>query len=81
MAAVVNELKRLGIRAEEEKRRVRRSSGGTATGQVETYEDHRMAMSFAVTGLVTPGIRIMNPGCVSKTFPSFFQVLKRLTGG
>jgi 3-phosphoshikimate 1-carboxyvinyltransferase len=34
-----------------------------------------MAMSFAVAGLVAPGIRILNPACVSKTFPAFFDVL------
>jgi len=43
---------------------------------VETYEDHRMAMSFAVTGLRAPGIRIKNPGCVAKTFPGFFEQLR-----
>jgi 3-phosphoshikimate 1-carboxyvinyltransferase len=37
-----------------------------------------MAMSFAVTGLAAPGIRIRNPACVSKTFPEFFTVLERL---
>ena len=45
---------------------------------VETYDDHRMAMSFAITGLVAPGIRIRNPSCVTKTFPHFFAVLARL---
>jgi len=48
---------------------------------VETYDDHRIAMSFAITGLRAPGIRILNPGCVSKTFPEFFTVLRRLTAG
>jgi len=43
--------------------------------EIETYHDHRMAMCFAVLGLVTPGIRIRNPGCVKKTFPDFFQKL------
>ena len=45
---------------------------------IETYDDHRMAMSFAVLGLVTPGIEILDPGCVSKTFPDFFETLERL---
>jgi 3-phosphoshikimate 1-carboxyvinyltransferase len=40
-----------------------------------------MAMSFAVTGLRAPGIRILNPTCVSKTFPEYFTVLRRLTAG
>jgi 3-phosphoshikimate 1-carboxyvinyltransferase len=46
---------------------------------VQTYDDHRIAMSFAVTGLRAPGIRIVNPGCVSKTFPDYFDVLRGLT--
>ncbi|MDP9485901.1 MAG: 3-phosphoshikimate 1-carboxyvinyltransferase, partial [Actinomycetota bacterium] len=45
---------------------------------VETYGDHRMAMAFAVTGLVAPGIRIQDPGCVTKTFPDYFNRLESL---
>jgi 3-phosphoshikimate 1-carboxyvinyltransferase len=43
--------------------------------EIETYNDHRMAMSFAVLGLKVPGIKIKNPACVKKTFPNFFQKL------
>lgn len=43
--------------------------------EIETYNDHRMAMCFAVLGLNVPGIRIRNPSCVKKTFPNFFQKL------
>jgi 3-phosphoshikimate 1-carboxyvinyltransferase len=42
---------------------------------VETYNDHRMAMCFAILGLKVQGIRIQNPACVKKTFPNFFQKL------
>ncbi|MFM1768616.1 MAG: hypothetical protein RJA22_1145 [Verrucomicrobiota bacterium] len=42
---------------------------------IQTYEDHRMAMCFAVLGLKVPGIRIQHPECVRKTFPNFFQKL------
>lgn len=42
---------------------------------IETYEDHRMAMCFAMLGLKVPGIQIKNPACVRKTFPNFFQKL------
>lgn len=45
---------------------------------VETYRDHRMAMAFALIGLRVPGVQISDPGCVSKTFPDFFQVLEQL---
>jgi 3-phosphoshikimate 1-carboxyvinyltransferase len=43
--------------------------------EIETYNDHRMAMCFAILGLKVPGIRIINPACVKKTFPNFFQKL------
>ena len=42
---------------------------------IETYNDHRMAMCFAILGLKIPGIKINNPACVKKTFPNFFQKL------
>ncbi|MFM2081354.1 MAG: hypothetical protein RL380_45 [Verrucomicrobiota bacterium] len=43
--------------------------------EIETYNDHRMAMCFAILGLKVPGIKLQNPGCVKKTFPNFFQKL------
>jgi 3-phosphoshikimate 1-carboxyvinyltransferase len=81
VAAVVTELRRLGIRAEEEDDGFVVHPGVPVPADVETYDDHRMAMSFAVTALAAPGIRIKNPGCVSKTFPDFFGVLARLREG
>jgi len=42
---------------------------------IHTYNDHRMAMCFAILGLKVPGIRLQNPACVKKTFPNFFQKL------
>ena len=53
--------------------------GGTPTPAViETYNDHRMAMSFAVAGLRVPGVGIRNPACVGKSFPGFWEVLETL---
>jgi len=46
--------------------------------EVETYNDHRMAMSFALAGLARPGVTILNPGCTAKTFPRFFDNLASL---
>ena len=43
--------------------------------EIETYDDHRMAMCFAILGLKVPGIKIKNPACVKKTFPNYFQKL------
>jgi 3-phosphoshikimate 1-carboxyvinyltransferase len=45
---------------------------------VQTYDDHRMAMSFAVAGLRLPGVTICDPDCTQKTFPEFFDVLEKL---
>jgi 3-phosphoshikimate 1-carboxyvinyltransferase len=46
--------------------------------EIETYNDHRMAMSMALIGLRVPGIVIKNPGCVAKTYPRFFEDLEKL---
>ncbi len=45
---------------------------------IQTYNDHRMAMAFALIGLRVPGVTIENPACVSKTFPNYFDVLEIL---
>jgi 3-phosphoshikimate 1-carboxyvinyltransferase len=53
--------------------------GNTPHGaEIETYHDHRIAMSFAVLGLAIPGIRIQDEGCVDKSFPGFWGELKKL---
>lgn len=49
--------------------------------EIDTYEDHRMAMSFAVLGLKCPGLVINDPGCCAKTFPDFFDRFEKLAGG
>ena len=49
--------------------------------QIATYNDHRMAMCFAILGLKVPGIKIEHPACVKKTFPNFFQKLAGPTPG
>jgi 3-phosphoshikimate 1-carboxyvinyltransferase len=77
--AAATELRRMGLRVESDWDSVTIHPGAPQPCEVQTYDDHRMAMSFAVTGLRAPGIRIANPGCVSKTFPEFFDVLRRLT--
>ena len=48
---------------------------------IATYDDHRMAMSLALTGLRIPGIVIENPACVGKTFPGYWDVLADLVAG
>ena len=56
------------------------STDDTAFGSVETYDDHRMAMSLALVGLRVPGVVILDPGCTSKTYPQFFADLRGLAG-
>jgi 3-phosphoshikimate 1-carboxyvinyltransferase len=78
IAAVVTELARCGIRAEEEPDGVVVHPGQPRAAVIRTYRDHRMAMSFAVLGLASSRIEIADPGCVDKTFPDFFQRLETL---
>jgi 3-phosphoshikimate 1-carboxyvinyltransferase len=80
IAAVVTELRRLGITAEEEPDGFVVRPGAPRPAAIETYEDHRMAMSFALVGLRAPGIEIRDPGCVAKTFPDYFDALLTLVG-
>lgn len=53
-------------------------SGQTLPTRIETYADHRIAMSFALAGLRIGGIAILDPGCVAKTFPDYWDVLAGL---
>ena len=78
ITAVVTELARLGIRAEEEADGFVVHPGQPVPATIHTYRDHRMAMSFAILGLVARGIQIADPGCVDKTFPDFFDRLGAL---
>jgi 3-phosphoshikimate 1-carboxyvinyltransferase len=78
LAALATELRRFGAGVEEF------ADGLTITprplhgAEVETYNDHRMAMSLALVGLRVPGIVIKDPGCVAKTYPNFFADLEKL---
>jgi 3-phosphoshikimate 1-carboxyvinyltransferase len=77
--AAATELRRMGLRVDSTWDSVTIHPGTPQPCEIQTYNDHRMAMSFAVTGLQAPGISIANPECVSKTFPRFFDVLRGLT--
>jgi 3-phosphoshikimate 1-carboxyvinyltransferase len=76
--AMVTEFRKLGVPVVERQDGVEISPSQITPAEIETYKDHRVAMSFSLIGLKTPGIRIKDPGCVSKTFPTFFNVLARL---
>lgn len=77
--AVCTELERLGARVEEhEDGMTIYPCESVQPATVQTYNDHRMAMAFSLIGLRAEGIDIENPGCVSKTFPNYFEVLETL---
>ncbi|MGA8117539.1 MAG: 3-phosphoshikimate 1-carboxyvinyltransferase [Actinocatenispora sp.] len=78
IGAVVAELQRAGIDATEDPDGFTIRPGTPRPTEFETYDDHRMAMSLSLLGLRTPGIRIADPGCVAKTFPTFFDALDSL---
>jgi 3-phosphoshikimate 1-carboxyvinyltransferase len=75
---VVRELRRCGIDAAEEDDGFVVRPGAPTPARIETYGDHRMAMSFALLGLRSPGIEITDPGCVAKTFPGFWDTIDGL---
>ncbi len=79
VSATCTELKRLGVQVEEHE------DGMTIypckdfqPAEIQTYNDHRMAMAFSLIGLRFDGVTIENPSCVSKTFPNYFEVLEQL---
>lgn len=76
--AIATELSRFGIRCDEEQDAVTIYPGEPKPAVVQTYDDHRMAMAFALTGLRTEGIEIADPMCCRKTFETYFEVLDRL---
>ena len=78
VAAVVTELRRLGLSVEEHEDGMTIHPGPISPGTVATYDDHRMAMSFALLGLRQEGILIADAGCTAKTYPDYFSDLERL---
>jgi len=76
--AVATELTRLGILCTEEEAAITIYPGTPKAGIVQTYDDHRMAMAFALIGLKVEGIEIANPMCCKKTFEEYFDVLEQL---
>ncbi len=79
IAALATELRRLGLRVEDEHDAITVYPGPISPARIQTYDDHRMAMSFALIGLKAPGIEIADPDCTAKTYPRFFEDLAQLT--
>jgi 3-phosphoshikimate 1-carboxyvinyltransferase len=76
--ALATELRRLGATVVENDDGLEIAPSAMHPAAIETYDDHRIAMSFAVTGLKLSGVKIKDPGCVAKTFPDFFERLAAL---
>ena len=82
IAAPTRELRKLGVEVEEGPDWMRISplvpgSASPARVEIETYHDHRIAMSFGVLGSRLPGLRILDPGCVAKTYPNYWRDWQR----
>lgn len=76
--ALKKELGKMNIRVEDTQDTLTIYGGSPRAAQIDTYNDHRIAMAFAVAGLRLPGMVIRHPEVVNKTFPNFWEVLKRL---
>lgn len=78
LEALVKELTKTGIAIRELEDGLVIEGGRPQGAEIETYNDHRMAMSFAILGLTVPGMKIKDPGCVQKSFPGFWEELDKL---
>jgi 3-phosphoshikimate 1-carboxyvinyltransferase len=76
--ALAVELSKMGVRVKEEEDGLEIEGGKPHGAEIETYDDHRMAMSFAIAGLAIPGVKIKGERCVDKSFPRFWEKLQKL---
>jgi len=80
VAALKTELTKLGAQVDESENELTITPPEKITpANIDTYDDHRMAMSFAVAGTRVEGIAIRNAECVNKTYPRFFEDMKKLS--
>ncbi len=79
---LASELRKLGagVQEHDDGLTIQPPASGLHGATLETYHDHRMAMSLSLAGLRIPGVRILNPACTSKTYPEFFADLEKLIG-
>ncbi len=76
--AVVSQLNKMGIKADQGETWLSVKGGRPGGALIETFNDHRIAMAFSVAGLRVQGMEIENPGCVAKSFPSFWEVFENI---
>lgn len=81
LESLAHELTKTGIEANETEDGLIIEGGSPHGAEIDTHNDHRIAMSFAILGLVTPGIKINDPDCVNKSFPGFWDELEKLYAG
>ncbi len=79
IAALATELRKFGAEVEEFADGLRILPAALHGAEIDTYDDHRMAMSMALVGLRIPGVAIRNPGCTAKTYPDFFRDLRNMS--
>jgi 3-phosphoshikimate 1-carboxyvinyltransferase len=77
---LARELRKLGAMVQEHSDGLTITPAPLRGAEIETYGDHRMAMSLALVGLQVPGVVIRDPACTEKTYPRYFEDLERLTG-
>ncbi|MEM7312884.1 MAG: 3-phosphoshikimate 1-carboxyvinyltransferase [Planctomycetota bacterium] len=78
---LATELRRVGATVDEHEDGMTIHPAPLRSAKIETYDDHRMAMSLALIGLKQPGITILDPGCTAKTYPHYFDDLEKLSAG
>ena len=79
LAALAAELRKTGIDVEELADGLVITGGRPRGAEIETYNDHRIAMAFAILGLMVPGMRIRNEACAGKSYPDFWKALEGLS--
>ncbi len=77
LAAVATELSKMGVQAKCTDDGLIITGGKPHGAEIETYNDHRIAMCFSVAGLVTPGVKILGEKCVEKSFPNYWEVFEK----
>jgi len=77
--ALAVELSKMDVRVEEGENWLEVEGGKPHGAEIETYDDHRLAMSFAIAGLAIPGMKIRGEQCVNKSFPGFWKTLQELS--
>jgi 3-phosphoshikimate 1-carboxyvinyltransferase len=78
IASLAEELAKMGVRTEQGEDWLSVEGGKVHGAEIETHNDHRLAMSFAIAGLAVSGIKIKGERCVDKSFPGFWEALQKI---